>query len=73
MSNPPSNLGTPGDAAVAPSRTSSHETYPGTPRWVKVFGVVAFVVVLLFLGVHLAGGGMGPSAHLSHLSHLGGR
>lgn len=23
--------------------------YPGTPRWVKVFGIIAIVVVLLFL------------------------
>jgi hypothetical protein len=23
--------------------------YPGTPRWVKVFGIIALVVVLLFV------------------------
>lgn len=28
-----------------------------TPRWVQVFGIIALVVVLIVLGVHLAGGG----------------
>ena len=31
----------------------------GTPRWVKVFGIVALVLVLLFVILHLAGGGLG--------------
>ena len=30
---------------------------PGTPRWVYVSGIVAVVLVLLFVGLHLAGGG----------------
>jgi hypothetical protein len=29
----------------------------GTPRWVKVFGLVALLVVLIVVVVHLAGGG----------------
>ena len=29
----------------------------GTPRWVYAFGTVAVVLVLLFVGMHLAGGG----------------
>ena len=24
-------------------------TYPGTPRWVKVFGIIAVLIVLLFV------------------------
>ena len=28
---------------------------PGTPRWVKVLGIGAIVLVLLFAGLHLAG------------------
>jgi hypothetical protein len=28
-----------------------------TPRWVKVFGIVAFVFVEAFVILHLAGGG----------------
>lgn len=28
-----------------------------TPRWVKVFGLVALIIVLIVLAVHLSGGG----------------
>jgi hypothetical protein len=31
------------------------EAPPGTPRWVKVFGIIAIVLVLLFAGLHLTG------------------
>ncbi|WP_426998463.1 hypothetical protein [Pseudarthrobacter sp. N5] len=34
----------------------------GAPRWVKVFGIIAVVLVLLFVISHLAGGGMGGHA-----------
>ncbi len=40
--------------------------YPGTPRWVKVFGIIAIVVVLLFVIMLLTGYGPGrhtPSGH----------
>lgn len=45
-----------------------HETYPSvdepkTPRWVKVFGLIALVLVLLFAAVHLTTGG-GPGNHM---------
>ncbi|MET3140570.1 UNVERIFIED_ORG: hypothetical protein ABIB13_000262 [Arthrobacter sp. UYEF2] len=30
-----------------------------TPRWVKVFGLIAVALVLIFIVSHLAGGGMG--------------
>jgi hypothetical protein len=35
------------------------ERYPGTPRWVKVFGIFALVLVLLFVVLHLSGRGLG--------------
>ncbi len=36
----------------------------GTPRWVKVFGIIALVLVLLFVVLLLAGGGShGPARH----------
>ena len=40
--------------------------YPGTPRWVKVFGIIGLVLVLLvviimFTGV---GGKHGPGRHI---------
>ncbi|HZO32349.1 MAG TPA: hypothetical protein VFH48_40900 [Chloroflexota bacterium] len=31
----------------------------GTPRWVKVSGLIAVAVVLLFVILHLLGGGIG--------------
>ena len=34
-----------------------------TPRWVKVFGAVGIVVVVLFLLLHLGGGGPGRHMH----------
>ncbi len=40
--------------------------YPGTPRWVKVFGIIALVVVLLFVILLFTRGpgGHGPSRHI---------
>lgn len=35
-----------------------------TPRWVKVFGIIAIVLVLLFLIMQLTGGGHGPGRHI---------
>jgi hypothetical protein len=32
---------------------------PGTPRWVKVFGIVAVILVLLFIALHVTGRGLG--------------
>lgn len=39
--------------------------YPGTPRWVKVLGIIVLVVVLLVVIMVLAGGGShGPGRHI---------
>jgi hypothetical protein len=38
--------------------------YPGTPRWVKVLGIVVIVVILLVVVVMFIGGGEhGPGRH----------
>ena len=38
--------------------------YSGTPRWVKVFGIIVIVVVLLGVVIMLIGGGEhGPGRH----------
>ena len=38
--------------------------YPGTPRWVKVFGAIATIVVLLIVARMFIGGGEhGPGRH----------
>jgi hypothetical protein len=40
--------------------------YPGTPRWVKVLGIIVIVVVLLVLAILFIGGGEhGPGRHAS--------
>ena len=36
-----------------------------TPRWVKVFGIIALVVVLLFVVLLLAPGSHVPGRHMS--------
>ena len=38
--------------------------YPGTPRWVKVFGIIALVLALLVGIMLLAGGEHGPGRHI---------
>ncbi len=35
----------------------------GTPRWVYAFGIIALVLVLLFVILMPGGGGHGPGRH----------
>lgn len=49
---------------AAHSDASPSGSPPPTPRWVKAFGVIALVLVLLFVILHLAGGGF--RSHASH-------
>jgi len=46
------------------------ESPPGTPRWVKIFGIAAIIFVLLVAGLHLTGNtpthGM-PTEHSSQM------
>ncbi len=37
--------------------------YPGTPRWVYVFGLIVIVPVLVFVIRHLTSGGFAGHAH----------
>jgi len=57
MADPPAAR----DAGAADERGST----VGVPRWVKVFGIVALVVVVLFVVLMLVQGGHGPSRHTS--------
>ena len=51
------------DAGVGPDR----ESITRTPRWVKVFGIIALVLVVLFAVLLLTGrgGNHGPGRHSS--------
>jgi hypothetical protein len=46
---------------MAESPTSAASDDNATPRWVKVFGVIALIVLVAFVMLHLAGGG--PRGH----------
>ncbi len=45
--------------------------YPGTPFWVKVFGIIVIVVILLFVILLFTKGPHGPGLHKS-FGGLGG-
>jgi hypothetical protein len=49
------------------------DRYPGTPRWVKVFGIFALVLVLLFVVLHLTGRGLGDHRPSGDHAPSGGR
>lgn len=46
-------------ANVPDSNDDTGDDTGSTPRWVKVFGIIALVVVLLFVILHFTGGGLG--------------
>jgi hypothetical protein len=56
---------TPEDAGDGVRGDRERESTGGTPRWVKVFGAIALLLVLLIGGLMLFGGGShGPGRHL---------
>ena len=60
MADPPPFPDSPEDTDDEPGRGSA----TSTPRWVKVFGTVILVLVLLFVIVMFTGvGGHGPGRH----------
>jgi hypothetical protein len=61
MSDSPPYADTGDDTGVGPDRESA----AGAPRWVKVFGIIALVLVLLFvILMFIKGpGGHGPGRH----------
>ncbi|MBI2648212.1 MAG: hypothetical protein HYW93_00960 [Thaumarchaeota archaeon] len=46
------------DAGVGPGRGST----TSTPRWVYVFGIIVIILAVLFVILHLTGGGFGSHA-----------
>ena len=59
--------------ALTTTREETHMAerppYPGTPRWVKVFGIIALIVILLFVILLFT---RGPHRGPSHFG-LGGQ
>ena len=46
---------------------SNRPPYPGTPRWVKVLGIIVIVVILLVAAViFVIGGEHGPGRHAQY-------
>ena len=62
MAGPPSYPDTGDDTCVGPDR----EATTGAPRWVKVFGIIALVLVLLVVVIMATGvgGDHGPGRHM---------
>lgn len=50
-------------ARVEEMHMSDGPSHPGVPRWVKVFGIIVIVVVLLAVAVMFVGGEHGPGRH----------
>lgn len=47
--------------------------HTGTPRWVKVFGIITLIVILLFIILQLIGGvEHGPGQHIPSGGDIGG-
>lgn len=59
MADPPAYTDSNGDAGDDTRMKPDRESPPGTPRWVKVFGIIVIVLVLLFIILHITGGGLG--------------
>ena len=63
MADPRTHLDTVEDTVLGPDRRSTL-AYPGTPRWVKLLGLAALVLVVLVVLLHLSGIVGWPSAAL---------
>jgi hypothetical protein len=51
------------DSGDDTSAGSDREAGAGTPRWVKVFGIIALVMVVLFVVMLFSGRRHGPARH----------
>lgn len=70
MADPSPSRHVTADSGAEPlhSSGSPNATYPGTPRWVKVSGIVVLALILLFVVVEVASGGQhNPMRHM-HMS-----
>jgi hypothetical protein len=54
----------PNDSSDGPRRGPDRASPPSTPRWVKLFGIIAALVVVAIVILALACGEHGPGRHL---------
>ncbi len=47
------------------NREATTGARPATPRWVRVFGIIALALLLMLVVMLLTGGNHGPGRHLS--------
>lgn len=66
MADPPPNLDTGDDTGVSPDPSTT-----GMPRWVKVFGIIGIVLVLLVAIMLVTGGGPGSHGPRRHTQSEG--
>lgn len=60
MVDPSPNPGTGNDTGAVPDE----EPIAGTPRWVKVLGLIVLILIVLLVGLMVFGGGNhGPGMH----------
>ena len=64
MTNPPPYPESSSDTGDGTRERPDRRSPPSTPRWVKVSAIIVIVLVLLFVILHLAGGGFGGHAPL---------
>ncbi len=65
MADPPRYPDSKGDTGDDTRVRPTVDRPPSTPRWVKVFGILAIVMVLIFIVIQFTGvgGGHGPGRH----------
>lgn len=67
MADPPSDPSPEGETPVAADRKAPAPT----SRWATAFGIIALVLVLLFVALQVMGGNHGPSRHAPPTSDTG--
>ena len=68
MTDLPPSRDSNGDSGDGALMSPGREATSGAPHWVKVFGIVALVLVLLFVILHFTGRGLGchkPSSNVT--------
>ncbi len=59
------------DSATSTGADPDDGSTAGTPRWVKVFGIIAFIVILFFVVSLLLGVRHGPGRHAASVGASG--